>query len=302
MLRPRVQESGPSVTLHQKDRRRPGARTPVEPTRLIRSRRTAMLYISTARAARSHATGIPPPRCPSGHGRVLCVGRVASVPGVARTAGRDRRRTPAPADCPRRRFAPVLGAPRLHRARRGHDEHLPGACVRCPLGHGHDEVGPTCAGGDSAARRLRRIPQVLATLQVGGAQHRTLRRGPRHRRDLRRPHRCSRRARRRRPHGGTPVEGGGARGDRTDLFDRCHAEQAPVEDLLRPRQAGRHDVARTRRHPGANLASAGEEGERNRPQGEREARDARHPHDRRCRRACAARARRASRLPSARCR
>ena len=46
----------------------------------------------------------------------------------------------------------------------------------------------------AAPRRLRRVPEVLAPVQDGGALHRAARRGPRHRRDLRRPRRCAGRA------------------------------------------------------------------------------------------------------------
>ena len=61
-----------------------------------------------------------------------------------------------------------------------------------------------------------------------------------------------------------------------DLLDRRDAEQAAVEDLLRARQARRPDAARRGRHPDAHLAAAGAQGQRHRPEGQREARGARH--------------------------
>ena len=83
---------------------------------------------------------------------------------------------------------------------------------------------------------------------------------------------------------GQRAEGRGAQRHRPDLLDRHHAEQAAVQALLRARQARRADAARLRRHPGAHLAAGGAQGQRHRPEGEREARRARPAHHRRHRR------------------
>ena len=193
--------------------------------------------------------------------------------------------------------------------RRGHDGDLRGARARRAFGARLDEGGAARAGRHAAADRLRRVPQVFAAVQGGGGDDRAADRGQRHRRDLYRPHRraaaagrhgivertghgLGRRARRRRHRAGRRSvvararrgqgdQGSGARGDRPHLLDRRRAEQAARQDRLRARQAGRaHDRA-ARRHRDADLAVAGAQDQRHRTESEREARDARHPHDRR---------------------
>ncbi len=211
-----------------------------------------------------------PPR----HGRVLCVGRAAPLSRAARPRRRHRRRPRQPAEEARRRQPRVQLAAPLRRPRRRHDQHLRSAQARRLLGDGNDEVGAARTRRDPAAGRLRRIPQVLAPLQGRRARDRAGHRGPRHRRDLRRPERRARRARRRRARDRQRHQGGGARAHRPDLLDRHHAEQAALEARLRARQARRPDAARPRRRAGAHLAARRAQGERHRPEGRGAARRA----------------------------
>ena len=118
-------------------------------------------------------------------------------------------------------------------------------------------------------------------------------RGPRHRRDLHRPHaRCP--ARRTRvghdPFGGVRAVAQDIRNNvrarhRPELLDRRHAEQAAVEDRQRARQARRADAADPRRPARAHLAAAGAAHQRHRAEGRRQARSAGHHTHRRARRA-----------------
>ena len=55
--------------------------------------------------------------------------------------------------------------------------------------HGADEGRRARARRDAVARRLRRVPPLFAHVQGGGARDRAAGGGPRHRRDLHRPHR-----------------------------------------------------------------------------------------------------------------
>ncbi len=85
-----------------------------------------------------------------------------------------------------RKFATLRGY-----AGRGVDHHrdLRGAQVRPALRARTHEGRGARARHDPAADRLRRVSQVLAAVQGGGRAHRAADRGPRHRRDLRRPDR-----------------------------------------------------------------------------------------------------------------
>ena len=174
----------------------------------------------------------------------------------------------------------------LRRPRRRHHQHLRGAQARRLLGDGHDEVGGARARCGAAAGRLRRVPQVLArasrrrcaaiapVVEDRGIDEIYIELS-----DLPGVHEDRRPGHRR-----MALEGGGARGDRPELLDRHHAEQAAVEDRLRARQARRPDAPRPRRHPGADLAAGCAQGQRHRAEGGGEAVGARHRDDRRRRR------------------
>ena len=132
--------------------------------------------------------------------------------------------------------------------------------------HGPDEGGAARARCGAAAGRLRRVPPLLAAVQGRGARDRAADRGPRHRRDLHRPHRRARcrdatprgepasdavaaRARRR----GASIKDAVRARDRAVVLDRRHAEQAALQDRLRARQARRpHAAAAGRTLPRAS--------------------------------------------------
>ena len=201
--------------------------------------------------------------------------------------------------------AHVPDAARLRRARRDHHRDLRGARARRAFGAGPDEGGAARARRDPAADRLRRVPPLFAAVQGGGARDRAADRGPRHRRDLHRPHRRARRRRPDRADDGWETtrraasrrdawwrardvaqgdQGRGARGDRALVLDRRRAEQAARQDRLRARQARRPDdpapeptsPTRIWPLPARKINGIG-------PKAQREARGARHPHHRRAR-------------------
>ena len=131
-----------------------------------------------------------------------------------------------------------------------------GARLRRALGHGPDEgraaraATRCCCRPTSTSTGATRACFKAAVAEVAPRD-----RGPRHRRDLHRPHAtCP--ARRTRS---ATTRFGGVRAvaqdiknnvrarHRPDLLDRRHAEQAAVEDRLRARQARRPDDAHARR-------------------------------------------------------
>ena len=201
-----------------------------------------------------------PPR----HGRVLRVGRAAALSRAARPAGRDRRRPAPPAASARRRHARVR--PLRDYAGRG---------VITTATYEARALGVHSGMGLMKAALLAPDAVLLPVdfdeyrnysrlLQGRGARDRAADRRPRHRRDLHRPDRRARRARR-----GRPRSVGGVRAiaprsrtavrarHRPHLLDRHHAEQAALQDRLRARQARRPDAADARRHADADLAAAG---------------------------------------------
>ena len=90
-------------------------------------------------------------------------------------------------------------------------------------------------------------------------------------------------------------QGRRARGHRTFVLDRRRAQQAAGEDGVGARQAGRVDDPSARRSRAPDLAAAGAQDQRHRPQVERATGGARHPHDRRARGCRSGMARRALR-------
>mmetsp|Transcript_6770 Transcript_6770/g.28503 ORF Transcript_6770/g.28503 Transcript_6770/m.28503 type:complete len:267 (-) Transcript_6770:2559-3359(-) len=235
--------------------------------------------------SRRHAATRPLDRPPR-HGRFLRVRRAAALSAAQGRSGGDRRTAGRRSAAARGWALEIRQAARLHRPRRGDDLHLRRARPRRVLGHGPDEgraARPRC---HPAAGRLRPLPPLLVPVQGRGRRGRAGHRGPRHRRDLHRPERRARCARRGRPRPARRRESRGARdqelgraGDRPDLLHRHHAQQAAQQDRQRTGQARRHHGADAGRHPHAHLAAGGAQDQRHRPQGRRQARQAR-PADR----------------------
>ena len=242
-----------------------------------------------------HARTRRPPDRPPRHGCVLRVGRAAALSGAARPAGGDRRRPPPPAGGGRR-----SGDRRGRRARFATLRDYAGRGVVTTatyearaLGvhsaHGPDEGGAARARRRPAAGRLRRVPPATRACSRPrcARSRRTSRTAASTRSTSTSPTSSPRGATRRgrastrggaRATSRTAIKARGARRDRPVVLDRRHAEQAAREDRVRARQARRPHHARAGDIADAHLAAAGAQDQRHRPQGQRAARRARHPH------------------------